>query len=290
VVDNEVAQADWNIDKMNGTGPSGLTVDFTKTQILFIDAQWLGVGRVRVGFDINGILYPCHEFVHANILAVPYTQHFNLPVRLEGRTVGATLENRVGYFDSANGIFLKTVKSSAGGTIHFICCSVQSEGGIEMRGFPRSASNGITTIGVTTRRPVLSIRNAATFNSLINRAHIENDEVQVSASSNSAYWEVVVGGQLTGASWATVGADSCAEFDVAATAITGGLTIVSGFAISGSGTVRGLASGQADFRNPLTISQINALATTQVPITIVCTSFSGTSNVSAAMSWHEQIV
>lgn len=289
VADNAVLQSAWNIDKFDGAGPSGVTLDFTKTQILFISAQWLGVGRVIVGFDVNGKLYPAHEFLHANVLAVPYDQTFNLPVRLEARTGASTTVCRTGYFDHANGIFLATERT-AGGTMYFNCASVQSEGGVEARGFPRTASNGITTIGVTTRRPVLSIRNAATFNSRINRTHIENDEFALTAASNNAYWEVVVGGTLTGASWGTVGTDSSAEYDVAATDISGGITIVSGYVLAGSGSTRGVSSGQADFRNPMTISQIDALATTQPAISIVCTSFSGTSNISAAMNWHEQIV
>lgn len=287
---NNVSQSSWNIDPFDGTGPSGITIDFTKTQIMVIQAQWLGVGRVVIGFDINGVLYPAHQFLNANVLTVPYTQCFNLPVRLEGQTVTTTTVNRVGYFDNSNGVFLETITPTAGGTINFICCSVQTEGGLEMRGFPRTASNGISTVAVTTRRPVLSIRPATTFNGLTNRAHIESDDIALSASSNSAYWEVVVGGTLTGASWTAVGTDSSVEYDTSATAITGGLPIVSGYAITGGGSTRGLSGNSADLRNPLTLSKINALTATQVPITIVCTSFASTSNVSATMNWHEQIV
>jgi hypothetical protein len=54
-VDNRVVQASWNVDKFDGTGPSGLTLDLTKAQILLMDLQWLGVGRVRIGFDIDGL-------------------------------------------------------------------------------------------------------------------------------------------------------------------------------------------------------------------------------------------
>ena len=70
---NQVEKADWNIDPLDGTGPSGKTLDLTKTQILFIQAQCLGVGRVVVGFDIDGILVPVHQFLNANSLTVPYT-------------------------------------------------------------------------------------------------------------------------------------------------------------------------------------------------------------------------
>ncbi len=46
-VDTVVSRVDWNIDKLDGTGPSGLTIDETKCQILIIDYQFLGMGRVR---------------------------------------------------------------------------------------------------------------------------------------------------------------------------------------------------------------------------------------------------
>ena len=175
VVDNSVAQASWNIDKFDGTGVSGITLDFTKTQILVIDAQWLGVGRVRVGFDVNGVIYPAHQFLNANSLTVRYTQTFNLPVRFEVRNTGAsTCVTRVGYFDSANGIYLETSRSTAGGTAYFGCCSGQSEGNDDLAAFPRASGRGTSTVAVTTRRPIASIRPKATFNSRTMRGHINS--------------------------------------------------------------------------------------------------------------------
>lgn len=346
VVDTAVVQADWNVDKLDGTGVSGITIDFTKAQILYIQAQWLGTGRVTVGFDINGILYPVHHFLNANSLTVPYTQTFNLPVRMETRNISATTTvARSGYFDSENGIFLemsKTGGSPAGGSIHFGCCSVQSESGSEQRGAPQSSPVGISTVAVTTRRPVLSIRPKALFNLLNNRAHIENITQLLRATTNDSMYEVVLGGTLTGASWVPVGTvytagafvtglqyiilsvgttnftligasantigviftatgagtgtgtvattNSVTEYDSSATAISGGEVVAKGFAISGSGAIAQVIHEEADLRHPLVISKIDALAVTQPAITIVCTSFGGTSNVTALMNWHEQVI
>jgi hypothetical protein len=72
VVDTKVAQASWNGDKLNGTGDSGLTLDLTKSQIFWIDVEWLGVGSVRCGFIINGEYYVAHTFHHANVLDSVY--------------------------------------------------------------------------------------------------------------------------------------------------------------------------------------------------------------------------
>jgi hypothetical protein len=289
-VDTTIQQASWSEDAFDGTGPSGITLDFTKVQVLVIDAQMLYAGRVRVGFDIDGVLRYAHEFNIANSQAVQTLQTFNLPVRLEGRTGAASTTFRAGYFDLANGVFLETTRTTKGGTISFICCSVQSEGGKEARGFPRGAGNGITTVAVTTRRPVLSIRPKATFNSRTNRAHIELMGSLLRATTNDSYFEIVVGGTLTGASFASVDADSITEVDVAATAITGGVTISAGTAVSGSGANAVLTQGELDTRHPITLSQIDALTATQTVVSVVCTSFSGTSNIAAELNWHEQSI
>lgn len=82
-VDTTVIQASWNVDKMDGTGISGVNLDYTKTQICFVDFEWLGTGRIRFGFFINGIPRICHEFNNANALDVVYMSTPNLPVRTE---------------------------------------------------------------------------------------------------------------------------------------------------------------------------------------------------------------
>ncbi len=267
-VDTEVLKSAWNIDKFDGSGPSGVTLDLTKTQIFFIEAQWLGVGRVVCGFDVNGVLYPAHQFINSNVITVPYTQTFNLPVRMELRNTG----------------------TSAGATLQFGCASVQSEGGEEPRGFARSASSGITTTGVTTRRPIISVRPKATYNGVTNRAHIEELEYALRATTNDAYIEVVIGGTLTGAVWTSASANSCTEFDVTATAIAGGEMSATGYATTGAGAVFVLSGSTSRLRIPLVLSQIDALAATQLPISIVATSFAGTSNIASALNWHEQVI
>jgi hypothetical protein len=103
-------------------------------------------------------------------------------------------------------------------------------------------------------------------------------------------YEVVVGGTLTGAAFASVGATSIAEYDTTATTITGGVAIISGVVISGSGSTACLTSREADIRNPLVISQIDALTANQIIVSIVCTAFAGTSNVTPMANWHEQVI
>lgn len=343
VVDTAVAQANWSEDKFDGAGPSGITLDLTKIQILVIDAQMLYAGRIRTYFDINGRLYPAHFFEVANNQSMATVQTFNLPVRLEARTSGSNTLARVGYFDSANGVFLQTSRAVAGGTIHFECCSVQSEGPGESRGFPQCAGTSPTArISVTTRRPLITVRPRLTYNGKTNRSHFELTEYSLSATTNNAFYEIVIGGTLTGANFTAVGTSvtagsfvtgvryvittvgttnftligaasntvgleftatgagtgtgtavtniSAAEVDTSATTISGGRTVLCGRILSALGSGGGSLQSEVDPRGPITLSQIDALTATQYGLSIVATSEAGTSNLTADLHWHEQVV
>lgn len=112
-----ITQANWNYDVMDGDGPSGLTLDLDGTQIAIIDFEWLGVGRVRTGFVIGGLIRYVHYFNHANLAAFTavYMSTPNLPVRYDIQSDG-----------------------TGGGSLEHICSTVMSEGGLEETGVSRS--------------------------------------------------------------------------------------------------------------------------------------------------------
>ena len=120
-----VSQNDWNNDKLDGTGPSGLTLDLTKAQILWTDMEWLGVGSVRMGFVINGQFILCHTFQHANIIDSTYITTASLPIRYEIEYVSST--------------------PAGSATLKQICSTVISEGGYEIRGYSNTIGIPITT-------------------------------------------------------------------------------------------------------------------------------------------------
>jgi hypothetical protein len=286
VVDTEILQQDWNVDKMDGTGASGITLDLTKIQILMIDAQMLYAGRIRFGFDIGGTLYYAHEIYVANTLSERSLQLYDLPVRLEGRTSLATTSFLSGYFDANNGVFLKTTRATKGGTIQFSCANVTSEGGEESAGLERTAA--LTTAATTTtRRPILSIRPKATFNGYRNSVIVTVREAIVRAVNNDAFFEFVAGGTLTGAAFSSISASSTCEVDTSATAISGGTVVSSGFAEASS------ASKGAPFvyaiNDRFWMYQIDALAATQTAFSVVATSTGGTSNTTAVINFNERI-
>lgn len=86
--DTAVSKASWNIDAFDGTGPSGVTLDITDAQILVIDFEWLGVGRVRFGFVVDGKIYYAHEVLNANAVTTVYMSTPNLPLRYEIEATG----------------------------------------------------------------------------------------------------------------------------------------------------------------------------------------------------------
>jgi hypothetical protein len=137
-----IPQSSWNIDKMDGSGPSGLNLDFTRAQLFTADMEWLGVGRVRFGFYAYGRIQYCHQVININVLNQPYTTSINLPICFS--------------------LFGTSAGTSFTGNLTQICSTVISEGGYNPFGRPFSISNGSTGVTVTaTETPVLFLRGGS---------------------------------------------------------------------------------------------------------------------------------
>jgi hypothetical protein len=86
-IDKKVPQSEWNLDTMDGDGPSGYDVDLTKMQMFYIDYSWYGAGFIRFGMrGIDGIVTYCHKIVNNNVNAEAYMRSGNLPARYETNT------------------------------------------------------------------------------------------------------------------------------------------------------------------------------------------------------------
>ena len=127
-VDTEISQSSWNGDKLNGTGASGFTLYPDKSNILFIDIEWLGVGAVRVGFVINGQFITAHTFNNANDLTTVYMQSPNLPIRYEIERAGTL--------------------SAGTYTLQQICSTCMSEGGYAPEGTQKIIGTSQISAGV----------------------------------------------------------------------------------------------------------------------------------------------
>jgi hypothetical protein len=210
-VDTPVAQIDWNGDKLDGTGDSGLTLDVTKAQILWQDFEWLGVGSVRCGFVIDGQVIICHTFQNANNLTSVYMTTAILPLRYEVENVGSIASNA---------------------KLKQICSTVISEGGYEKKVNLNVARMTTANTGVTTSFiPLVSIRLASGRTGAV----VLPDGYSALCSGTNGEFEIALfkNATLTGASFVT--SDSAnVEQDISATAMTGGTMIRNTYTSSGA--------------------------------------------------------
>lgn len=206
VIDTKVPQSEWNVDKFDGTGPSGVTLDISKSQILWQDLEWLGVGRVRVGFILGGKLHIAHVFNNGNSGLGTYMQTACLPVRFEIRNLSNTSNNS---------------------TMKQICSSVVSEGGYTQVTTTKSISNPITGKNLTQsiKNPLISLRlRSGRTDAIVLPVDFELYGIQDVAYK---YYIIQDVSSLTGESWTTLDGSSV-EYDLSATALTGGRIINEG--------------------------------------------------------------
>ncbi len=267
VADTRVAQADWNLDTLDGTGASGFTLDETKAQIFLIDLQWLGVGRVRLGFDIDGEVIYVHQFTNANSQATTYMGAGSLPLALEIENYGPT--------------------ASASDLVE-ICATVISEGGVdETRGIPFATSNGVTSTTVTTRRPVLSISpRFTTLNGKSNWATLLPIKAGIVATGSGVLLEVVYNGTLTGTNWVNVSSNSLMRQDISATAISGGTVVGAEYVPAAGAGANAVGTGESSLVStiPFTLTIDGSSSDT---LSIVATALSGSPGTYGTFVWKE---
>lgn len=214
-VDNVVEQADWNIDPMDGTGASGITIDWTDTQILVIDLEWLGVGRVRVGFNIDGKIFYAHHLNNANSLAVPYMSMPNLPLRSEITNDG----------------------TGAAATLTQICATVISEGGSTELGSTRYVSTAGTHLDANVDNTVYGLIGLRLKSAYIGAdIHLLIASIQLQTASSAVEWIIIRNPTVAGTpTWNDV-SNSAIQYALGATAntITGGTQVSGGYSETGA--------------------------------------------------------
>ena len=267
VVDTSVTQANWSYDKMDGTGPSGLTLDITKAQILWMDFEWLGVGTVRLGFVINGKFILCHQFDHANIIASTYITTASLPLRYEIENTGTTAS-------------VSNLKQ--------ICSTVISEGGYELRGLQQAVNIPITTprtLAVAgTYYPIASIRLKSSPNFLDAIVILTALSILGTGNGVNYSWQVRATGATTGGTWVSAGANSAVEYNITGTSFAGGRIIAGGYLNSsnqGSTSVDILKEALFKFQ-----LERNSFTSTAFELTLVVASDGGGS-IYTSLDWEE---
>jgi len=84
MVDTKIPQSSFNLDKIDGTGPSGYNIDLSKMQMFYIDYSWYGAGFVRWGVrGPEGDVIYVHKLANNNVNSEAYMRSGNLPARYE---------------------------------------------------------------------------------------------------------------------------------------------------------------------------------------------------------------
>lgn len=258
-------QSDWNGDKFDGTGSSGRTLNVTKGNIFWMDIEWLGVGDVRTGFFVDGKPIIAHTFHNDNMYNTTYMTTASLPLRYE-------IEN--------------TTVQGVTHTMRQICSSVQSEAGFE--GFSREYNvnkNGSTATNLTTAGtlyPLIALRlNSNKLDAIVIPSNLS---VVLEETTNNkpdvVQYKIFVNPTLTGNTWVTH-YNNMVDYNITATAITGGTEIVGGYL--SSGTLKLSDTNNFNFqlgRNQSGVSDIFAVAV--VPI-------NNNAKIYADLSWYEII-
>ena len=262
VVDNKVIQANWSLNTLG-------SLNFANAQILVIDLQFLGMGRVRCGFDIDGLIVYCHEFLNANVLAVPYMQTASLPVRISSNADAA----------------------AAGSTVSFKCAAVTSEGGQDTFSITAfSTGEGVATALNGSPRPLLSIRPRATgLNGLPSRKLLVLTEINlINTGANEVLWQLVVGADITTGAWTDVATNfSNFEYFSGGTFnnLTNGYVVQSGY-IDSAGGAKTSIDKNLSLNHPCSLNAAGA-NTFFNTFTILVTGVAGNSDMRCTLDFQE---
>jgi len=263
VVNTRVARSDWNGVKFDGTEPNGIIADPDAIQMFVIEYDWYGAGQVRFNYVINGYKYTVHTFSHANILATTFMRTPNLPIRFEIKNItGAT-----GPFELQKWGVSVIQEGDSGAT------------NLGRPGDITNAIGGVTLGNTGIFGPVVAIRLKSTR---LGGVVIPNAYQAASTSNALLYHRVTSNPTLTGGAWVSFGPESFIEYNITATATTGGTILTQGFTpVSDNGRIT---------LDPRSLWQIGR--TTMGTVSqVLCLEAAGDSNNLKALgsiSWIEQ--
>lgn len=268
-VDTVINQADWNIDKMDGTGISGVTLDPEKYNVWVVEFAWQGAGGVRFGVFMGGYVNYVHEFRPANILTEPFTRTPILPVRYEITNTG-TAASSTKITHGTLGLIVDGPSSILDAT----------------QGFSTSREATPKSLN-TTLSPVLAIRPKLLIDGETNRVPIELQTLTITAETQTIYWELVKNVTITGGTWSSVNSISAVERNTTATSYSGGTVLDSGYVLAssqGNTTISGSTSSSLD---KLNFIGLDIDGSAQENLILVARTITSTTNSFATMKWQE---
>jgi len=260
-----INQSNWNIDTLNGFGPSRITLDLSKAQIFFTEYEWLGVGSVKAGFAINGQFITVHQFNHANIINKVYMTTATLPLRYE-------IEN-----------IANTTSSSS---LKQICATVLSNGGYDRHPEIWSASRAtlFQNIG-TSFVPLAAVRLVAgRTDSVVTIAHLN-----IATTTNNLFeWALLRNPSISGGSWVQNTPSQDTEYNVTATSLTGGTVVRRGY-LAGSNQNNAATDIEIPVGFDHQIGRTNADTPVSDIYCLAIRTISGTGDAVGSIQWHELV-
>ncbi len=261
IEEQRVPRAEWNVDRLDGTGPSLESFQEDKIQMFTIEYEWFGAGVVEFKIILDNNALPLHRFVAGNNDEIPWANSPYRPLRFE----------------------LTNVEGVAG--THQILqgsSSVSSEGEVGPLGREQNVAtpfDGITTGSADELRPVLSIRLRS---DRLNGVVIPLEFQAATLDNTGLFYRVIRDTTLTGASWQNSSPASFAEFDYSATDFTGGDILQTGY-------ISPNTQGEIQKFLKETILQLgrNNMGTTPQTFTILAATVSSNKDVFASLSWVE---
>jgi hypothetical protein len=262
LVETRVLQSEWNVDKLDGTGPSDVTLDISKAQIMFSEYEWLGAGSVRLGFAIDGYFIIAHQFNHANYVTSPYITTASLPVRYEIENTGTT---------------------SSASSLGQICTTVISNGGYSRQTESWTAARS-TTVNVSSDfYPIASIRMASgRTDSVI----IPSGLSLLPIAQGNYEWALIRNATITGGTWvAHTASSSNVEYNISATAMSGGIQVAQGLVSSSNQASSAISIGDGFQRFDLQLGRTNSNTPVSDTMTLALRSLGGTQSGIGSINW-----
>ena len=272
VVDTRITQANWNQNKLDGSGLNGLILDETKRQIVVFEYEWYGAGLAEMKFVIDDHPISVHKSYHANNQELPWMGTPFIPFRVQIKNVSAT---------------------SGSHSLHQSSNSFLLEGDVSRLGVAASASSPITgtTLQIANSwYPLLSIRLQA--DKLQGVALPTSYQVATTDNTNISYRLVrnaVIG--AGGGTWTdTFGTSSFTQYQTytnpsAITDANQGTLLDTGFIIAGTGgkiIVDNTIQYQLGRRTTTTIGDTSDV------FTILCSASGANKDALASVTWIEQ--
>lgn len=265
IVETRVPQSEWNMDKLDGSGPSDVVLDLSKSQILWTEVEWLGVGSVKMGFAIDGYFIAAHQFNHANHATSTYITTAALPFAFEIENIGTT---------------------SSTSTMKQICCSAAINGGYEKTTESWSAYRS-TPVNITTSfTQLVSIR----------LSHDRTDAIIIPSAldilatqANSYEWVLLRNATITGGTWTTHASPANVDFNVTATGLSGindAIIVRQGYFQSTNQSSGSIEIGGIN-RLDLQLGRTNADTPVSDIFTLAIRTLSGSGQAVGSMAWFD---